>query len=204
VLRRSSASFASFSLPDAPRRPSTPLKKGAAITASAIARLQASTVWENRWSQRSLVDQNPEGLSERTKATLTKAEAMTLADYRAADRPLLLGICAALVRRSARQAARTAPNRRSGIQPSELVVVRPPVSVPLLAVGGMPFGVQLMEWAGCDGTIAPGNRVTRPCRTASRCASSTRGWGGWARHGQHQEGEAREHQIDPEQKTQDR
>ena len=70
---------------------------------------------------------------------------MTLADYRASlieretaqqcyarvsarrcgDHPLLPGTSAALVWRSARQAARTAPDGRSGIQLSKLDAVRP-------------------------------------------------------------------------------
>ena len=41
--------------------------------ADAGAICSAITGWENRWSQRSLVDQNPEGVSERAKATLSKA-----------------------------------------------------------------------------------------------------------------------------------
>ena len=42
------------------------------------------TSWENRWYQRGIVDQNPDGVSARAKATLAKAEAMTPDDYRAA------------------------------------------------------------------------------------------------------------------------
>src|SRR5581483_3421785 len=42
------------------------------------------TSWENRWSTRNLVDQFPDGVSARAKATLAKAEQMTPDDYRAA------------------------------------------------------------------------------------------------------------------------
>src|SRR5689334_14609261 len=44
----------------------------------------AITGWENRWAMRNLVDQYPDGVSLRAKATLAKAEAMTPDDYRAA------------------------------------------------------------------------------------------------------------------------
>ena len=40
------------------------------------------TGWENRWATRSLVNNNSEGVSERAKQTLAKAEAMSVADYR--------------------------------------------------------------------------------------------------------------------------
>ena len=40
------------------------------------------TSWENRWYQRGMLDASPNGLSERAKATLLKAEAMTPDDYR--------------------------------------------------------------------------------------------------------------------------
>ena len=35
------------------------------------------TAWENRWAQRALVDAHPDGVSERAKAVLASAEAMT-------------------------------------------------------------------------------------------------------------------------------
>ena len=41
------------------------------------------TAWENRWYQRNLVDRDPNGVSERIKSTLEKAEAMTPEDYQA-------------------------------------------------------------------------------------------------------------------------
>src|SRR5207302_2055463 len=41
------------------------------------------TSWENRWYQRGMLDAAPDGLSARAQATLKKAEAMTVDDYRA-------------------------------------------------------------------------------------------------------------------------
>ena len=91
-----------------------------------------SPAWENRWYQRNLVNENPAGVSERAKATLARAEAMTVADYRAAlidretaqacysavapladaiDHALQPRARAALARRPAGQAARAAPDR---------------------------------------------------------------------------------------------
>ena len=51
-------------------------------TAGAIC--NAITGWENRWAQRNLVDQHPDGVSARAKHTLARAEAMSPEDYRAA------------------------------------------------------------------------------------------------------------------------
>jgi phytoene dehydrogenase-like protein len=41
------------------------------------------TAWENRWYQAALVELHPEGVSERAKATVRRAEAMSPEDYRA-------------------------------------------------------------------------------------------------------------------------
>src|SRR5204862_1713595 len=50
---------------------------GAAHVANTI------TAWENRWYQAALVELHPEGVSERLKATVRRAEAMSPDDYRA-------------------------------------------------------------------------------------------------------------------------
>jgi Asp-tRNA(Asn)/Glu-tRNA(Gln) amidotransferase A subunit family amidase len=125
----------------------------------------AITSWENRWYQRNLVDEHPDGVSERAKATLARAEAMRPEDYRLR-----------LVEREAAQLhhAAVAPLADAAItlacpgpaplwagdRPGEPLVPRPTgdfvfnapssmlfapaVTVPLLAVGGMPVGVQVM------------------------------------------------------------
>jgi Asp-tRNA(Asn)/Glu-tRNA(Gln) amidotransferase A subunit family amidase len=123
------------------------------------------TGWENRWGQRNLLDQNPEGMSERAKATLARAEAMTHADYQAA-----------LARREEAQArfTRIAPMADAVISlacpgpapawtgdvpgqplaprptgdiafnaPSSMLFA-PAVTMPLMAVGGLPVGVQVV------------------------------------------------------------
>jgi Asp-tRNA(Asn)/Glu-tRNA(Gln) amidotransferase A subunit family amidase len=144
------------------RRASHPVveKLGAAI-ANATAVSSAITAWENRWWQRNLVDMSPDGVSDRAKGVLAKAEAMSLSDYRAA-----------LVEREAAQLshARIAPladaaitlacpgpapqwsNAASNPRPTgdpvfnypSSMLFAPAVTVPMMGVGGMPVGVQLM------------------------------------------------------------
>ncbi len=123
------------------------------------------TGWENRWGQRGIVDNNPAGVSERAKATLAKAEAMSLDDYR----------MALLARENAqRMHATMAPLADAAITlscpgpapvwagdvPGQPLAPRPTgdfvfnapssmlfapvVTVPLMSVGGMPVGLQLM------------------------------------------------------------
>lgn len=127
----------------------------------------AITGWENRWNTRNLLDQNPDGISARAKAVLARAEAMGVADYQAA-----------LAMREEAQArhARIAPLADAVIAlacpgpaplwdgnpeaprptgdiafnaPSSMLFA-PAVTVPLLAVGGMPVGVQVMAQPGQD------------------------------------------------------
>jgi len=123
------------------------------------------TNWENRWYQRNLLDQFPDGLSERAKATLAKAEAMRVDDYRAA----LLERTAAQHRHAAIAPLADAAITLSCPGPAPLwagdtpgkplaprptgdfvfnapssVLFAPAVTMPLLSVGGLPVGVQLM------------------------------------------------------------
>lgn len=145
------------------------------------------TAWENRWGTRNLVDQFPDAVSERAKRGLAKAEAMTVDDYRAL---LLEREVAQATHRSTRALADgivtlSCPGPAplwSGDTPGEPLAARPTgdaifnypssmlfapvVTVPKLAVGGLPVGVQLMglphedarmaalaRWI--DGAIAP-------------------------------------------------
>jgi Asp-tRNA(Asn)/Glu-tRNA(Gln) amidotransferase A subunit family amidase len=125
----------------------------------------AITAWENRWSQRSLVDQNPDGVSERTKATLAKAESMTVADYRAAlfDReaaqqcyvriaPLADAIITLSCPGPAPLWPGDAPGKPLAPRPTgdpvfnfpSSMLFAPAVTMPLMAVQAMPVGVQIM------------------------------------------------------------
>jgi Asp-tRNA(Asn)/Glu-tRNA(Gln) amidotransferase A subunit family amidase len=125
----------------------------------------AVTSWENRWYQRGMLDAAPDGLSARAKATLLKAEAMTPDDYRAG---LLARQQAQLAHAAVAQLADAAITLAcpgpapiwSGDEPGKPLAPRPTgdfvfnapssmlfapvVTVPLMSVGGMPVGVQLM------------------------------------------------------------
>jgi Asp-tRNA(Asn)/Glu-tRNA(Gln) amidotransferase A subunit family amidase len=125
----------------------------------------AITSWESRWAMRNLVDQDPDGVSARAKATLDKAEAMTPDDYRAA----LMERAAAQLRHAALAPLADAIVTLSCPGPAPLwsgdvpgqplaprptgdfvfnapssMLFAPAVTMPLLAVGGLPVGVQLM------------------------------------------------------------
>ena len=133
--------------------------------ASGRATCNAVTNWENRWYQRNLVDQHPEGVSARLKATLARAEAMSVEDYRAA-----------LLRRAAAQQCHAAlapladavimlscpgpaplwpgdvPGKPLAPRPTgdfvfnapSSMLFAPAVTMPLMGVGGLPVGVQVM------------------------------------------------------------
>lgn len=157
------------------RRAGNPLLE-ALENAIAGAREVATTItaWENRWAIRNLVDQHPDGVSERTKAGLARAEAMSHHDYQAL-----------LLRRTQAQAAHAAaapladaaitlscPGPATpwpGDRPGEPLAPRPTgdsvfntgssmlfapcVSMPLLAVGGLPVGAQVIGLPGQDAHV---------------------------------------------------
>ncbi len=123
------------------------------------------TSWENRWYQRGMLDAAPDGLSDRAKATLAKAEAMTPDDYRAhllaRQQAQLAHTAAASLTDAAITLACPGPAPIwSGDIPGQPLAPRPTgdfvfnapssmlfapvVTVPLMSVGGMPVGVQLM------------------------------------------------------------
>ena len=125
----------------------------------------AITGWENRWYQRNMLDEHPDGLSARAQAAIAKAEAMSLDDYRSAladraaaqQRHAALGPLAdAIIMLSCPGPAPLWPGDRPGEPlaprptgdsifnlPSSMLFA-PAVTMPLLGVGGMPVGVQLM------------------------------------------------------------
>jgi len=125
----------------------------------------ALTHWENRWYQRNLLDQYPEGLSARAKAAIAHAESMSVDDYRGA----LMTRLAAQQRHAAvaplAEAAimlscpgpaplwpGDAPGKPLAPRPTgdfvfnapSSMLFAPAVTMPLLSVGGLPVGVQLM------------------------------------------------------------
>jgi Asp-tRNA(Asn)/Glu-tRNA(Gln) amidotransferase A subunit family amidase len=138
--------------------------------ADAAAVCSAITAWENRWWQRNLLDQFPQGVSDRTKAALAKAEAMSVNDYRAAlmDReaaqlsharvaPLADAVITLACPGPAPQWSNDASNPRPTGDPvfnyPSSMLFAPAVSVPLMAVRGMPVGVQLMGQQHNDGRL---------------------------------------------------
>jgi Asp-tRNA(Asn)/Glu-tRNA(Gln) amidotransferase A subunit family amidase len=133
--------------------------------ASGRAVCNAITTWENRWSTRNLVDQSPDGVSARAKATLERAEAMTPDDYRSAlmDRATaqlrhqtLAPLADAIVTLSCPGPAPLwcgdVPGQPLAPRPTgdfvfnapSSMLFAPVVTMPLLAVSGLPVGVQLM------------------------------------------------------------
>jgi Asp-tRNA(Asn)/Glu-tRNA(Gln) amidotransferase A subunit family amidase len=131
--------------------------------AAAVA--NAITGWENRWYQRNLVNEHSEGISERAKAALAKAEAMTVADYRRAliDRQAAQACYAAIAPLADAVLTLSSPGPAplwSGDQPGKPLLPRPTgdpvfnfpssmlfapaVTMPLMAVAGMPLGAQVM------------------------------------------------------------
>jgi Asp-tRNA(Asn)/Glu-tRNA(Gln) amidotransferase A subunit family amidase len=125
----------------------------------------AITSWENRWAIRNLVDQHPDGVSPRAKAALERAEAMTPGDYRAAlmERaaaqqrhaavaPIADAIVALSCPGPAPVWAGDVPGQPLTQRPTgdfvfnapSSMLFAPAVTMPLLAVGGLPVGVQLM------------------------------------------------------------
>lgn len=123
------------------------------------------TSWENRWYQRGMLDAAPDGLSARAKASLLKAEAMTPDDYRtnllARQQAQLAHAAVASLADAAITLACPGPAPLwSGDMPGQPLAPRPTgdfvfnapssmlfapvVTMPLMSVGGLPVGVQIM------------------------------------------------------------
>ena len=145
-----------------------------AAIADASAAGSAITAWENRWNQRALVDAHPDGVSARAKAVLATAEAMTVADYQArlAEREAAQLRHAALAPMADAAISLASPGPApvwGGDVPGQAPVARPTgdfvfnapssmlfapaVTVPLMAVGGSPVGLQVMGQRGEDARI---------------------------------------------------
>jgi Asp-tRNA(Asn)/Glu-tRNA(Gln) amidotransferase A subunit family amidase len=123
------------------------------------------TGWENRWNTRNLLDNHPDGVSERAKQVLANAEKMTPEDYyqRLAQREeaqarhrLLAPLADAIISLSCPGPAPVWEGDKPGQPlaprptgdfvfnaPSSMLFA-PVVTMPLMAVDGLPVGVQLM------------------------------------------------------------
>jgi Asp-tRNA(Asn)/Glu-tRNA(Gln) amidotransferase A subunit family amidase len=134
----------------------------------------AITAWENRWYQSALVERHPNGVSARLKATLKKAEAMTPDDYRAlllkraaaqqchatlaplADAIIMLscaGPAPLWLGDIPGQPLAARPTGDSVFNTPSSMLFAPALTLPLLGVGGMPVGVQLMGQQHDDARI---------------------------------------------------
>lgn len=132
------------------------------------------TAWENRWFQRNLVDRCPDGVSARTQASLVKAEAMTPQDYHALilARETARTCHTALAPMSDAAITLACPGPAPlwpGDMPGEPLAPRPTgdavfnypssmigapvVTVPTMAVNGMPVGLQIMGQRDEDARI---------------------------------------------------
>jgi Asp-tRNA(Asn)/Glu-tRNA(Gln) amidotransferase A subunit family amidase len=125
----------------------------------------AITAWENRWWQQNLVDEFPERVSARARAVLAQAEAMSVEDYRALlmERAMAQQRHAAVAPLADAAITLACPGPAplwSGDVPGQPLAPRPTgdfvfnapssllfapaVTIPMMSVGGMPMGAQLM------------------------------------------------------------
>lgn len=134
----------------------------------------AITAWENHWALRNLIDEKPDGVSQRIKNTVASAEAMSPEDYRLAllDREKAQathsqvgGIADAVVTLACPGPAPLWPGDIPGEPlaprptgdaiynyPSSMLFA-PVVTVPLMSVGGLPVGLQVMGRQGEDASV---------------------------------------------------
>ncbi len=130
----------------------------------AAAVCNAITSWENQWSTRNLVEQHPEGVSQRAKAALAHAESMSVDDYRVAllsrevaqaAHAALAGSADAIITLSCPGPAHIWQGDQPGAPLAPLptgdpvfnfpssMLFAPAVTMPLMSVEGMPVGVQV-------------------------------------------------------------
>ncbi len=142
-----------------------------AALAGVQAMTSAITGWENHWLFRNLVAQDAEAISARSKAVLAMAGKMTPEDYRlrllqreelrarhAALAPVVDALVAPACPGPAPPWAGDVPGQPLKPRPTGDAVFNTPssgigapaVTVPLAAVGGMPFGIQVMAQVHMD------------------------------------------------------
>ncbi len=142
---------------------------------AALARAQAVSYaiigWEGRWLLRALADLGPDAISFRARETLARAEAMTPDDYRAAleERRAAQQAWARALERVDGALMLSCPGPApvwAGDRPGEPPLARPTgdavfntpasmlfapsVSMPSIAVNGLPVGAQIMGAEGSD------------------------------------------------------
>ena len=132
------------------------------------------TLWENRWGWRNMVDEHGDKISHRLRKGLEKAEAMAPADYEAlldrraaaqaahqnaatlADCAITLSCPGPAPLWDASAADADDVRRPTGDAifnyPSSMLFA-PVVTIPMMAVDGMPVGMQLMGRPGDDAKV---------------------------------------------------
>ncbi len=148
-----------------------------ALAALDAALMQAQPVcyaiigWENRWLHRALADLGPDAISFRARQSLERAEAMALADYyealelrraaqaawrramAVADGALMLscpGPAHVWAGDRPGEARLARPTGDAVFNTPASILFAPAVSMPLIGVGGLPVGVQVMGAEGAD------------------------------------------------------
>jgi len=133
------------------------------------------TAWENRWGHRNLLNNHPDGASQRIKNTLAQAEAMTPDDYRdlvlrreharvnyAATAPLADAAVTFACPGPATPWSGDTPGEPLASRPTGDAVFNypssmlgaPVVTVPLMGVGGLPVGLQVIGQREQDARVA--------------------------------------------------
>ena len=131
--------------------------------------------WESRWLYRSLADMGPDAISFRARRSLEAAEAMTVADYHAAldgreaaqaawaralevvDGALMLscpGPAHVWAGDRPGEPPMARPTGDAVFNTPASILFAPAVSMPLMAVGGLPVGAQVMGPRGADARMA--------------------------------------------------
>ncbi len=127
--------------------------------------------WEGRWLYRSLADRGPDAISFRARRSLEAAEAMSVADYHAAldgreaaqaawaralevvDGALMLscpGPAHVWAGDRPGEPPMARPTGDAVFNTPASILFAPAVSMPLIAVGGLPVGAQVMGGQGAD------------------------------------------------------
>jgi Asp-tRNA(Asn)/Glu-tRNA(Gln) amidotransferase A subunit family amidase len=132
------------------------------------------TAWENQWFYRNLVDENGNGISERAMKVLNMAESMTLDEYHIELREqefaqmhhaYLAPLADGMITLSCPGPAPLWPGDKQGesLAPKPTghsvfnypgsMLFAPAVSMPLMSVGGLPVGVQIIGQQHQDANI---------------------------------------------------
>ena len=132
------------------------------------------TQWENRWAIRNMIDQYGDKVSFRSQGAVKRAEAMSVGDYEIlltrreaaqAAHANLAGLADVAITLSCPGPAplwdASAPDADKVKHPTGYAIFNypssmlfaPVVTVPLMAIDGLPVGLQVMGWPGDDAKV---------------------------------------------------